>query len=75
MKKIHTNSITHKLCGSLWACHRTAQGRRGQAKAEQRATGPPIAQASWKQAGKLQLKASWQARKKVLTQATKYAII
>lgn len=67
MKMIHTNSITHRLCGSPWARHRTAQGRRGQAKAEQRATGPPIAQASWKQAGKLQLKASWQARKSIDT--------
>lgn len=64
MKKIHTNSITHKLCGSLWACHRAAQGRRGQAKAEQCTTGPPIAQASWKQAGKLQLKSKLASEKK-----------
>lgn len=75
MKIIHTNSITHKLCGSPWARHRTAQGRRGQAKTEQRATGPPIAQASWKQAGKLQLKSKLVSEKKVLTQATKCDII
>lgn len=75
MKNIYTNSITYRLCGSPWARHRAAQDRRGQAKAVRHATGPPMAQASWKQAGKLQLKASWQARKKVLTQATKYAII
>jgi len=64
MKMIHTNSITYKLCGSPWARYRTAQGRRGQAKTEQCATGPPIAQASWKQAGKLQLKSKLASEKK-----------